>query len=162
MLLKRIYSKPAGWKPIRRYTDVEGKLLPPNHPEYGRCLNTPPVSHVEVKHTGTHREQNFSTRLIEQGVREGWIRIEKDKLTMKAMPEDLVYTIKTTPGHYCLHCGKRLESDPAGQQARAHVEVEHPDAKSPMADNPAGYARVNAFLCVLDEAQHRKYMKKTA
>lgn len=148
MLLKRIYKKPPGWEAQR---DARGNLL-----------NTPPIDHVVVKHTGTHAEQNFTTRMVEAGLAEGFMSIAGGKLTLRAKPEDLVYTIKRGPGHYCCHCGVKLpdaaafvaDGVTAGMQ---HVADAHPGEKSPDAGNPAGYGRINYFECVLATEQHKKF-----
>lgn len=106
MLLKRIYKPQAEKDP-----------------------KVPVLSHIELRHTGTHAEQNFSRRLVEAAVKEGWMKIEGDKLALLAKPENLVYTIKRTPGRY-----------------------DNPKA-------PAGYEVTNAYECVLDAAQHAKFRR---
>lgn len=162
MLLKRIYDKPEGWERQVNTRALGGvALIDPKKPE-GACLNPPPLSHIEVKHTGTTPEQNFSDRLVYTGIREGWITLSKGKLIVHGQPEDLRYTVKRGPGHYCCHCGAALEDAArfvakdvtAGMQ---HVADAHPDKESPDPGNPAGYCRVLAFECVLDSEQHTKY-----
>jgi hypothetical protein len=76
------------------------------------------------------------------------------------VPEKLVYTIKRVPGRYCLHCNELIAGDDRGIMARAHIAANHPKAKSPDPAWPAGYAVVNAFECVLDAKQHKKFMGK--
>lgn len=131
MLLKRIYSNETG-KP-------------------------PKLDHIVVKHTGVSVEQNFSRRLVEGAVAEGWMTLSRGKIIVHAKPEDLVYTVKRAPGHYCVHCGEKLDSDTNGQGARKHVAEKHAGAKSPDPQWPHGYAVTNAFECVLDEKQHAKF-----
>lgn len=145
MLLKRIFDHDADGKPTT-------------------------VSHLEVKHTGTHAEQNFSERLVNSGVAEGWITLGGGKLTIKAEPENLVYTILRGPGHYCCHCGQPItdaallvDREPSGARiprGLVHVIEAHGQAKSPDPSNPSGYRKVNGYECVLDAAQHEKFKVK--
>lgn len=117
----------------------------------------PKLSHIELKHTGTHAEQNFSRRLVEGAVAEGWMTLSKGKIILHAKPEDLTYTIKRAPGHYCLHCNAKIESDGLGAEARQHVASQHAGEKSPDPAWPHGYLVTNAYECVLEEGQHRKF-----
>lgn len=71
------------------HTDANGQLIDP-----------PRVKYVEIKHTGLHAEQHFSVKLIAQGVTDGWMVIDGNQLTIKAVPEDLRYTIVRVPGVY--------------------------------------------------------------
>lgn len=150
MLLKRHYAIPDGWAPQR---DSRGNLL-----------NAPPLSHIEVKHTGNNPEQNFSERFVKQGIDLGFISILKNMLILHGKPEDLKYKIVRTPGHYCCHCGKALED--ANQVisdgltvGKKHVSEHHPDA-APDKQNPAGYERINHFHCVLAANQHEQFRAK--
>lgn len=133
MLLKRIYE----------HTD-------PEHPK---------LSHIELRHTGTHAAQNFSRRLVDAAIAEGWMTLSRGKLILHVKPEDLTYTIKRAPGHYCLHCGEKIESDVLGTQAREHVAKHHDGVASPDPDWPAGYLATHAYECVLDGAQHAKFRR---
>lgn len=117
----------------------------------------PKLKHIEVKHTGVSAEQNFSRRLVEQGVAAGWMTLSKGKLVLHVKPEDLTYTIMRTPGHYCLHCGEVLTSDSLGEAARLHIAAKHADAKSPDAQWPHGYYVTHAYECALDIAQQEKF-----
>lgn len=159
MLLKRHYKKPEGWEPIRNTRDASGKLLVEALAE-GDCLNPPPLSHVEMKHTGTSPEQNFSRELIEHGMREGWVQFERGELLLKVLPETLRYTVKRTPGRWCLHCGVALLEDTDGAKSREHVKAFHDGVPSPDANNPAGYVKTHAYECALNTAQHEKFKKK--
>lgn len=58
------------------------------------------LDHIEVKHTGTTPQQNFSDTLVLNGLREGWLSIKGGVLTLHAQPEDLHYTIQRVPGKY--------------------------------------------------------------
>jgi hypothetical protein len=156
MLLKRIYDRAPDWEPVRNVPDKDGNLPNPARAP-GVLLNMPPLKHLEVRHTGTHPEQNFSSRLVAAGLTEGWITLTDETLTLHAHPEDLVYTILAKPGRTCLHCLATLPDDIRGELARAHVAAEHPDTPSPDPANPAGYEMISHYRCVLDEAQHTKY-----
>lgn len=68
--------------------------------EIGNLIEPLRVKYVEIEHTGLHAEQHFSVKLIAQGVTDGWMVIEGNQLTIKAVPEDLHYTIKRVPGQY--------------------------------------------------------------
>ena len=105
MLLKRHYKR-----------DAKGALIEP-----------PQVDHLEVKHTGIHAAQHFSTRLVAAGIAEGWLTIEGGQLFLKAKPEPLRYTVKRVPGRY------------------------------PKADAPGGAEVINYYECELDPAQHQKF-----
>jgi len=166
MLLKRIYDKPKGWERKANVRGADGKLADPTKPE-GACLNTPPLAHLEIKHTGTSPEQNFSDRLIAAGLAEGFISLAKGKLTLHGKPEDLNYTVKRLPGYYCCHCGASLPDAgrmvaPGVTAGMQHVAEAHAGKKSPDESNPAGYRRINAFECALDSKQHEKFRLKRA
>lgn len=146
--MKKHYKKPSGWEPIRD--------------KAGNVTNVPPLSHIEVKHTGASPEQNFSTRLVEQGVALGFMTLGKGKITLHAKPEDLTYKIVRSPGHYCCHCGAWL-TDAAMllgsglTNGAQHVVDEHPGVPSPDAGNPSGYERINHYETILDTEQHNRF-----
>lgn len=154
MMLKRIYKTPPDWAPVRNVRGPDGTLPDPTRPE-GACLNPPALDYVSLGHTGIDRRQNFSERLIQTAIAEGWCSLGQGQLTLHVMPEDLVYTIERLPGVYCCHCGARLEA--GDRAARAHVAQQHAGAASPDPANPSGYRRVNAYECVLDARQHDRY-----
>jgi hypothetical protein len=143
MLLKRHYEFPENWRPEQ---DTEGRIT-----------NPPPISYIEVKHTGVHAEQNFSRRFVEAGVRDGWITLSMGKLIIHAQPEDLNYMILRAPGHYCCHCGIELQSDATGAACRAHIEAAHAGDESPDRSNPLGWRATTGYECVLDETQHERF-----
>jgi hypothetical protein len=164
MLLKRIYDKPAGWERQANARRTDGKLADPAKPE-GACLNPPPFKHIEVKHTGTNPEQNFSDRLVSAGLAEGFISLSKGKLTLHGKPEDLNYTVKRIPGYYCCHCAAALPDAgrlvaPGVTAGMQHIADAHQGKDSPDAGNPAGYCRINHYECVLDSTQHEKFRVK--
>lgn len=143
MELKRYYKIPEGWEPLRD--------------DYGRVLNPPPLDYVEVHHTGWTARQNFSTRLVNTGAREGWITIASGQLILNTRPEELVYVVMRGPGRYCCHCKERLEDDALGEQARAHVGQLHKGVLSPDPENPSGYCVLNYYECVLNAEQHARW-----
>lgn len=176
MELKRHYRKPEGWEPKRNgLVDVNGKPLSmtaaeamkagtlfrlerPELPE-GDLLDPPPISHVEVVHTGVQAEQHFSSRLVAAAITEGWMRIEGDKLHVKTVEhqDDLVYTIVRGPGRWCVHCNEKLPDDVTGALARAHVASAHAGAKSPDDRYPGGYRCPMHYKVMLDPDQHETY-----
>ena len=144
MLLKRIYKTPEGWEPIKNLRGADGKLADPRKPE-GECLNPPPLDHIEVKRVqGPGSRQVFSTRLVDNGIFAGWISLGDGKITLHTRPKPLIYKIVQMPGHYCSHCGER---QPGEIEARIHVKTAHPGEKSPDPESPAGYCRINAYIC---------------
>jgi hypothetical protein len=162
MLMKRHFATPNGWQPQRNTRQPNGQLLVPSLKE-GDCLNPPPLKHIEVKHTGFDREQNFSEDLIANAMREGWARFDGSLLVLDAKPEPLTYTVKRAPGRYCVHCAERLpDNDPSGEQSRAHVAERHAGVASPDPAWPAGYAVVHAYECVLNAEQHGRFRKLRA
>ena len=156
MLLKRHFQRPEGYEPIRNDRDASGRLRNPNRAP-GALLNPTPFDHIEIKHTGLTAEQNFSTRLVEKGQEEGWIRIEDGKLLLYGEPETLIYTIVRRPGRYSCFDGTKLPDDEKGTAAREWIAAHHPNEPSPDPANPAGYECINYYECVLDAAQQEKY-----
>lgn len=135
MRLKRIFKR-----------DEEGKLIE--------------LDHIVVEHTGIQEAQNFSTGLVVEALKAGWMELAKGKLILKAEPEDLKYTILREPGRYCLHCQAKLPDDEKGELAQIHVLTEHPGAASPDPSSPAGYIKINAYECMLDPKQHARFKAK--
>jgi hypothetical protein len=152
MQLQRLYSFPEGWKREANLRQADGTLIDPSKPE-DACLNPPPFAGVAVAHTGVDAAQNFSERLVNAAIAEGWMSISRGKLVLHAASEDLSYTVTRTPGVYCAHCGEKQES---AEAAKAHIAAAHADKKSPDASNPAGYEKLNGFECVLDSEQHAR------
>jgi hypothetical protein len=154
MLLKRLYDTPAGWvRQVNTRSKETGQLVDSSKPE-GACLNPPPFKGIAIGHTGIDAEQNFSERLVRGAVKEGWMTLSKGKLVLHSMTDDLSYAIKRGPGRFCSHCGCELDTD---KDAQAHVASVHAGAKSPDAQNPAGYEKVDGYECVLAADQHKKY-----
>lgn len=140
MLLKRLYDTPDGWVAER---DADG-----------RVTNAPPLKGLRLYHTGTNPAQNFSRRMVDTGLAEGWLTLGKGLLMIDTEQETLEYTIVRTPGTYCCHCDARLEDDPSGASGRAHVTQAHAGTPSPDPSNPAGFRVTSAYECTLNEAQH--------
>ena len=113
MLLKRHYKKPDGWE---KTVDAAGT-----------CTNPPPLDFIECKHTGSSAAQHFSTRLVTDGLSEGWMSIKDGKLTLHCQPDDLVYQIVRVPGKY------------------------------PSKTEKSGHEVINYYDCVLDAKQHEKF-----
>jgi len=158
MLLKRHYTKPEGWTPRRNQRDARG-VLPNPRRAAGVVLNPPPFEHIEIRHTGFHPEQNFSTKLVNAGLEEGWIAIEKGKLLLYGDPETLVYDITRGPGRYSCFDGSKLPDDEAdkGTLARAVLAERHPGQPSPDPQHPAGYYKLNHYECVLNTEQQERF-----
>jgi len=102
----------------------------------------PKLKGVRVLRAGPR--QNFSPELIQKGSAEGWLSLAKGRLVIEAEGGPIAYAVKCGPGYYCCHCGKPMDN---GAGARAHLAAEHPGAKSPDANNPSGYCRLNHYAC---------------
>lgn len=158
MLLKRHYTKPDGWQPQRNLRDGVGRLLNP-HRAAGVLLNPPPLSHIEIQHTGLDAEHHFSTGLVEKAQEEGWMAIQDGKLILYAVPENLLYDITRLPGRYCCFDGSKLpdDEDDSGTLARAYLAEHFPNQVSPDPDHPAGYYKINYYDCVLNAEQQETF-----
>jgi hypothetical protein len=129
------------------------------------AAGSPVVTHLEVKHTGANAPQNFSTALVAEGLRSGFVSLQEDLLTLHAKPEDLRYTIKRRPGYYCCHNGARMElsaeayGDPsiAAVEAQQYLKANGFDGASPDPMNPSGYMRLHQYECELDADQHARF-----
>ena len=91
-------------------------------------------------------EQNFTPRLIDGGVAEGWLTVERGKIVVRGENQTVTYRIVLPPGYYCCHCNRAVDDGPA---ALAHIDERHGGAASPDANNPAGYRRDALFACRL-------------
>lgn len=124
-------------------------------------------THVEVKHTGTSPEQNFSTRLVTQAMAEGWMSVEGDKLTMRtaANQPDLVYTVVRTPGTYAKQDGARIPISDLAREERMRTGQGRLSAKEAAAFLAApkytdkSYEVIDHFACVLSADQHDMFKK---
>lgn len=122
-----------------------------------------PPTHVEVKHTGVSPEQNFSDRMVDQAVKEGWITVDGDTLTMKTDGEPLVYSVTRKPGYFCKSTGEAIPiADRAWFKFRLGNDSgeSRPQALAWLAGKglPADdYDITTAYHCVLDADQHAKF-----
>lgn len=141
MLLKRIYAETAG--------------------DSGTAA--PVVSHVQIMHTGLQAAQNFSDRLVEQAVVDGWAVLYENKLVLKGDPEDLEYTVQRSPGYYCVSSGERI---PISEMAWRRMKItgvgdlsQREAAAWLLTRGKAAndYEVCNAYECVLAEEQHAKF-----
>lgn len=125
----------------------------------------PAPTHVEVRHTGTNPEQNFSRRLVEQAVLAGLMRVEGDRLYLKTAPDqdDLGFTIRRAPGYYQASTGERI---PIGEMAMTRMlrtgmgDLTRAEAVTWLTARGApqtDYEVTNAYECVLDAEQHAMY-----
>lgn len=156
MQLKRRYDIPDGWEAQHNVRDMQGQLPDPDR-EDGALLNPLPVKSVAIVHTGVDQKQNFSRRLIDAGVAEGWVTLSRGMITLHTEEADLAYTILHMPGRYCLHCEQHFPTDPTGSESRRHLAVTHPGAESPDAQWPHGYKVLEGYECLLDAAQHEAW-----
>lgn len=129
-------------------------LMQKQYNKAGKC------THVVVKHTGANAEQNFSHRVVEDGVADGWIEVGPDHLTIQTDDEPLRYTLKRTPGYYCTSSGERIPisamawaSPRRGDLARREALVWLAKAGKAATD----YEVTNAYECVLNNKQHNQF-----
>lgn len=118
------------------------------------------VSGVEIKNTGVSREQNFSHRLVEQAIVEGWAILEGNTLTLRGEPEDLVYTVKRTPGYYCTSTGERIPISAVAWGSPQRGVLARKEALTWLLARgkaASDYEVTNAYECVLAEHQHNKF-----
>lgn len=118
------------------------------------------VSRVTVGHTGLKPEQNFSHRLIEAGIAQGWITLTGDTLTMAADPEDLVYTVKRTPGYFCKSTGERIPISMMAWASPKRDVLAYREAQAWLSANgkaATDYEVGNDYRCVLSSTQHEKF-----
>lgn len=113
MKLKRHYKRGTG-------PDV-------GQPQKGGDVWKPKLSHIEIVHTGVTAAQRFSVKLVAASMDEGWMSVQDGMLTLRAVQEDLKYTILRMPGKYV------------------------------SATDPSVHETIYYYDCVLDAAQHRRY-----
>lgn len=100
-----------------------------------------------LRHT---KEWRPSERIVNEGLRQGWLRREPEHLVIVTHGNgpDVRYRLLAPPGTYCCHCGEPLEGS---RVAEAHVLREHSGVKSPSDNNPSGFAKHNFWMCELEE-----------
>ena len=103
----------------------------------------PKVNGVEVLRAG--KRQHFTPDFVARGHAQGWLTLRQNLIVIGKDQDAVTYRIRRMPGYYCCHCARSLDD---GGSARVHIEAEHPKKKSPDAQNPAGYERINYYDCV--------------
>lgn len=129
-------------------------LMQRQYDHAGKC------THVTVKHTGTSPEQNFSHRLVENGVADGWIEMGGSSLVIKTDGEPLRYEIKRTPGYYCSSTGERIPVSAMAWASQRRGELASREAMFWLAKAgkaPTDYEVTNAYECVLAREQHDRF-----
>jgi hypothetical protein len=106
---------------------------------------------IEIQDLGATPNQHFTPKFVEAGLTQGWIDLDAKKgtLTVNGENRSVGYIVKRLPGHYCLTCGEKLESDDKGTMARLHLLTVHKGEKLRTTPEwPAGYERINYYECV--------------
>jgi len=89
--------------------------------------------------------QNFSERVFNRGIAEGWLAVSKGRITVTAKNGDVVYRVVRGPGYYCCHDGAPMSD---GKAAQKYIAEKFNGVRSPDPSNPSGYERLNWFECV--------------
>lgn len=129
-------------------------LMQRKYDKAGKC------THVTVKHTGTGPEQNFSHRLVEDGVADGWIAVGASHLVIKTDGEPLRYELKRTPGYYCSSTSERIPVSAMAWASWRRGEIARSEAQAWLAKAgkaPTDYEVTNAYECVLAPEQHDRF-----
>lgn len=141
MRLKLLQELPEGskdwddWRANHRVMDAKT----------GRVKNPPKVIGVEVLDLGHSPNQHFTPEYVMKAMREGWMSMKGDVLTIHAKGGDVIYKILRTPGYYCCHDGSPQDGE---QEARDYVADNFAGKESPDKSNLAGYERINYYDCV--------------
>lgn len=120
------------------------------------------ATHVEVKHSGLSPEQNFSDRLVDQAVKEGWMVVGDKTVTIKTDADPLNFALVRKPGYFCKSTGESIPVSEANwlRFRLANDQRASAEAKAWLAGKglPANdYDITAAYHCVLDAKQHAKY-----
>lgn len=129
-------------------------LMQRQYNKAGKC------THVAVKHTGTSQAQNFSHRLVENGVADGWIEVGPSHLVIKTDGEPLRYALKRTPGYYCLSTGERIPVSAMAWASPRRGELASREARDWLQQAgkaPTDYEVTNAYECTLALEQHHRF-----
>lgn len=129
-------------------------LMQRQYDKAGKC------THVIVKHTGTDEAQNFSHRVVEGGIADGWIEVGEDYLQIKTDGEPLRYRLNRTPGYYCVSTGERIPISAMAWASPRRGELASREARTWLAKagkEPTDYEVTNAYECVLDADQHAQF-----
>lgn len=132
-------------------------LIKRQYDKAGKC------THVTVKHTGTGQAQNFSHRLVEGGVADGWIEVGDSQLVIKTDGEPLRYALNRTPGYYCISTGERIPVSAMAWSSSRRGELASREAMLWLAKAgkaPTDYEVTNAYECVLDADQHAQHKRE--
>jgi hypothetical protein len=153
-----IYSNDKGKSLIRiishegtNYHDLNGKLVcaVPEAP----TGYAPRVVGVTFKKLPTNGKVNFSTRLVEEALWQGWMtRVENALVIVDiATGERYSFHIDKEPGRYCLHCEEKLKDDGTGALARIHVTTKHGGKPTNDINDNSGYVCNNHYVTTLEK-----------
>ncbi len=127
MEIKRIFKKDDKGELIR---DQDGDAI----------LDT-----IRVKRLS--KMQNFTQKLIDRAIREGFMSMIKGKIVLHTNDGDLSYKIVRSPGYFCCHDNEPLGGE---KECREYVEANFKGIESPDKNNPAGYRKDNFHACELE------------
>jgi len=88
--------------------------------------------------------QNFSTRIIGAGQKEGWLILSDNEITIKCTSGiNYIYDIIKHPFKYCRQCDHETDliMDQTGEQMRMHIVTKH--------NQKGDYDVINAYECKL-------------
>lgn len=91
--------------------------------------------------------QNFTQKLIDRAIREGFMSMSKGKIVLHTESGDLSYKILQSPGYFCCHDNKALGGE---GEARSYVYTNFKGIESPDSNNPSGYRKDNFHACELE------------
>ena len=114
---------------------------------YDQSGDEPVLDHIKV--LKSTKRQNFTQKLINRGVEEGWLSMGQGKITLHTVPE-LNYRVVRAPGFYCCFDDAKLDDDKHGDR---YVAENYAGQTSPDKNNPAGYRKDNFFACELIEGE---------
>lgn len=147
MRLKRVYDPDSLIEWDEKYGHMRGVSRPPVLPK---------IASIEVQRAT--KFWNVSAGIVERGLQEGWLTLGDGRVTLKTEDhlDNVVYKILRVPGHYCAHCGEKIEDDGRGTQARAHLAERGHPAASPDPNNPSGWRRDEFYACQLESGTEAK------
>lgn len=101
---------------------------------------------VKLLHYG--KRWNPSTRVVSQGIMEGWLMLGGGKLVLKTPDDtaDIEYQIELAPGRYCAFCNEPVADEAT---ARAHLATMHDGEVCPDQNNPSGWKVLSGYQCRL-------------
>jgi hypothetical protein len=113
-----------------------------------------PATHARIRSFDPTRPQNFSNRLVEQALADGWMQLEGDRLTVVSDTEGVQFTVRRGPGYYCASTGEQI---PISQTAWGRFrstgkgDLSASEAKAWLASRGRGltdYEIVTGYECV--------------